>query len=1006
MRKKEGINGIGWIIPATVVALAASTGFFCGFKFSVLAATEIAALFAVWCLLRRCVKKSSHISMIKQAAFVLSVAALFLFAALVSPSTDKSKWKWIVPEVLAVFGLLAVCLDVWRRKGRRTGAGRSVKELIITYKYELILIGLVCVTRIWMFGTLQRWDAGEYYGRLGNACEAFDFTPAAFFEHFRLASHPTLGYAGIMAIGEFFDPRGTVGMLAVNLALTAAAVVCIYRMFYEKWSDMSKGKAFFGAAACMLLPLFWSGFSFMVADYGMAVFFIFVMYADHKKQYLLFLFWAAVLCQTKETGIVVFAGYMLGRLVCQLAGRGRSVRERLKGVVKDSVNWCAAGAALLMGIYMVLNGGFSDWKQHAYATTTYGWDGSGNNTFGIRPDYILVKLKQLFVVNFSWLIWLAVAVGLIVYLARKSKGKAGAISGIGGMAGAMAAFALFSCLYITTALYRYNTIFVITSWMLCYLLLESLLRNRKAALAAVTAGCCVLFGWQMFATVDPVSRAVSETVDTGTGEMLLLREKSYGRFYGDHLFYNYQYTWIDRALDAMLKETEYEEGDTVILAGNQTAVVQVGGNSGKYTLYWDESGGRRTPRKTESAVKISTIGSNSVAGLTTAPSRDDDSGVRAALEKMGDRAVVFFLPFFDIEKSAVLEQLGQYYYIGEEQIYEESWGAMPYYRLLRKADAGEPWEKNDTVTASIGGGYAIEEDGLKVADYRTATLAGDVSLSDEELHRAVLKDRKKDGKEPEKSHDRIEEGDTAAIAFGFYEDGAFYPQDFTFDGKRNKTVQIGAGGLVDGVEEALIGARAGETVRVECTFPDDYANDPHLAGKTVQLDCEILFISETLPELTDEWVRNNRGCETVKEYEEKIRTKALMEKLERNWAGEKLLDAVADNSSWEGAAAEHADPIGAYARKAGISRERLVKEFMKLTKSEETSYNMSIYNKRALYGAVVDAIIEKEGILDIGQLDQMSEEELLDKFGERTAEAVKENAAEEYLLETAVSNLS
>ena len=83
-----------------------------------------------------------------------------------------------------------------------------------------------------------------------------------------------------------------------------------------------------------------------------------------------------------------------------------------------------------------------------------------------------------------------------------------------------------------------------------------------------------------------------------------------------------------------------------------------------------------------------------------------------------------------------------------------------------------------------------------------------------------------------------------------------------------------------------------------------------------------------------------------------------------------------------------------------------MKEFMKLTKSEETSYNMSIYNKRALYGAVVDAIIEKEGILDIGQLDQMSEEELLDKFGERTAEAVKENAAEEYLLETAVSNLS
>ena len=46
-------------------------------------------------------------------------------------------------------------------------------------------------------------------------------------------------------------------------------------------------------------------------------------------------------------------------------------------------------------------------------------------------------------------------------------------------------------------------------------------------------------------------------------------------------------------------------------------------------------------------------------------------------------------------------------------------------------------------------------------------LTGDASLSDEELRRAVLKDRKKDGREPEKSHDRIEAGDTAAIAFSF-----------------------------------------------------------------------------------------------------------------------------------------------------------------------------------------------------------------------------------------------
>jgi trigger factor len=68
-------------------------------------------------------------------------------------------------------------------------------------------------------------------------------------------------------------------------------------------------------------------------------------------------------------------------------------------------------------------------------------------------------------------------------------------------------------------------------------------------------------------------------------------------------------------------------------------------------------------------------------------------------------------------------------------------------------------------------------------------------------------------------------------------------------------IELGSGRMIKGFEEGLIGAKAGEDVTLNVTFPDDYhAKD--LAGKPAQFDAHVNKIEESkLPELDDDFAK-------------------------------------------------------------------------------------------------------------------------------------------------------
>lgn len=102
------------------------------------------------------------------------------------------------------------------------------------------------------------------------------------------------------------------------------------------------------------------------------------------------------------------------------------------------------------------------------------------------------------------------------------------------------------------------------------------------------------------------------------------------------------------------------------------------------------------------------------------------------------------------------------------------------------------------------------------------------------------------------TEDAAKEGDTVNIDFVGKMDGE------AFDGGSGTSYDLvlGSGSFIDGFEYQLIGAKKGEKLEVNVTFPESYPKNPDLAGKPAVFDVTVNKVS-TMPELTDQWVKDN-----------------------------------------------------------------------------------------------------------------------------------------------------
>ncbi len=91
--------------------------------------------------------------------------------------------------------------------------------------------------------------------------------------------------------------------------------------------------------------------------------------------------------------------------------------------------------------------------------------------------------------------------------------------------------------------------------------------------------------------------------------------------------------------------------------------------------------------------------------------------------------------------------------------------------------------------------------------------------------------------------------DILTVDFTGYVDG----EAFQGGAGKDQKITLGAGQMIPGFEEGLIGAKAGESVTLEVTFPEDYGNE-ELAGKDAKFEVDVKTTEEVvLPEMNEEF---------------------------------------------------------------------------------------------------------------------------------------------------------
>jgi trigger factor len=107
---------------------------------------------------------------------------------------------------------------------------------------------------------------------------------------------------------------------------------------------------------------------------------------------------------------------------------------------------------------------------------------------------------------------------------------------------------------------------------------------------------------------------------------------------------------------------------------------------------------------------------------------------------------------------------------------------------------------------------------------------------------------------------------------------------------RDQLIELGAGNLIPGFEESLLGASAGETRTVELTFPPDYGNRD-LAGRDATFQITVKEVKLKQLPAVDEDFAIDAGFDSVDELREDIRSR-LIELEERQIDGEFRRDAL------------------------------------------------------------------------------------------------------------------
>ncbi len=293
------------------------------------------------------------------------------------------------------------------------------------------------------------------------------------------------------------------------------------------------------------------------------------------------------------------------------------------------------------------------------------------------------------------------------------------------------------------------------------------------------------------------------------------------------------------------------------------------------------------------------LSSNKVKlGFTVEPEKFDE-GLQTAYRKLVKQISI---PGFRRGK-APMRVIESHY--GPSVFYEDAFEAIfpEIYRAGLEEHGVEPVDSPELDIEQIGRGkelkFTVEvfvRPDVKLGEYKNLGLKKEVAeVTDDDVNADIERARERAARYVEITDRPAKLDDQVNI------DYAGYLGNVQFDGgtATGHDLVLGSGSFIPGFEDQLVGAKVGDEVNVNVTFPEEYHAE-ELAGKPVVFKVKVNSIREKdVPALDDDFVTEvSEKANTVDEYRAEIREK-LEKRAEDNADRafeDAVLDAVSDNA--------------------------------------------------------------------------------------------------------------
>ena len=503
--------------------------------------------------------------------------------------------------VMTVLILFTIYAAVRLKKFKRPGA---------VFFCSIIIFALHIYVRYQMLGSYQWSDAKEYFSKLEWTMYYPNVLMYNTIHGGNICGHIAHGFMFVSMLGQFINTPTGMGFQYSYMVMGAFSAVCLFNMFRAVFPEKNVFICAAAGLAVSVQPMFLGLSTAMQMEYPLTVMSIYVICAFLRKKHILMLFWLVMLGTCKETGTMMAFSILFFALVYYSVDYIRK-SGGLKAALKKVKLWQYIAIALFLAACIVI---------FIKILFMPAWGGvriidvlkigsEGRLKFQFDSSHFILKVRQLFILNFSW-VWALILIVCLVVLAlvpAVRRKKQIDMRNFSFIAVQYAVYTVFLLFFLEAKMARYN---ILSDVLFMFIVMTMVIRVLDRWSAVIPASLVVggLAFAETFVTIDPLSLAVFSSVNTG-GKTMVWTAATKKELplvdinAGDFSYYNYQYTYMDRAVDKMLDKVDYQGWYRILSSFNDGVEDQFSNKS----LVWDSKLKQRTYKPGDEEERYHTV---------------------------------------------------------------------------------------------------------------------------------------------------------------------------------------------------------------------------------------------------------------------------------------------------------------------------------------------------------------------------------------------------------------